>query len=145
MQSVYAANMLLIGSLAAAKASVTCLVIAINPSRKLLLACRGTLGFVAAWFVASIIALAFQCDLPSPWNSEANKCIDRFALNVGIHVINILTDVIIVVIPFLMMQNVQISSHRRWVVRGLFGSRLVYVKDVICPPLKEPHVLIPCV
>lgn len=124
---MYAASMLVIGVLAASKASVTHLVIAINPSRKLVLACYGTLGLVLAWTIASVFALAFQCDLPQPWNSKGNKCVDRFALNVGIHALNIFTDCVIVAIPFIMMQSVQVSMSKRFVVSGLFAARLVYV------------------
>jgi len=128
LQAMYTANILLIVVLAAAKASVTHLIIAINPSRKLVYSCYGVLGLVGAWTIASIFALAFQCDLPHTWNSKGNTCVDRFAMNVGVHALNIITDCIIVVIPFIMMQSVQVSMSKRFVVSGLFAARLMYVK-----------------
>ncbi len=125
---MYAANILLVGALAASQASLTFLVIAINPTRKLLISCYSILGFLGAWTLASIPALAFQCNLPRPWNYGSNKCVDRFALNVGIYSFNILGDVLIVIVPFAMMQKVQVSSSKRFVVTALFASRLRYEK-----------------
>jgi hypothetical protein len=89
--------------------------------------CYVTLGFIGAWTVASVFAIAFQCHLPSPWAFGGDDCVDQFALNIGIHALNIATDMLLVVIPFVMMQQVQISTGKRWVVTGLFGSRLMYV------------------
>ncbi|KIW99382.1 uncharacterized protein Z518_11370 [Rhinocladiella mackenziei CBS 650.93] len=123
-QTYYAANILGIAILAATKASVTLLIVAINPTRQLLLSCYAILGFVGLWTVASILALAFQCNLPSPWDFEGNKCVDLFALNAGIHTLNILSDLLIVLVPFLMMRKVQVSFSKRFIVTGLFSSRL---------------------
>ncbi|KAI1615347.1 hypothetical protein EDD36DRAFT_186931 [Exophiala viscosa] len=124
-KAMYTANILQIIVLAAAKASVTYLIIAINPSRKLVYSCYGILGLVGAWTIASVFALAFQCSPPHPWNSKGNTCVDRFAMNVGIQALNIITDCLIVVIPFVMMQSVQVSMSKRFVVSGLFAARLV--------------------
>ncbi|KAK5382381.1 hypothetical protein LTR20_005984 [Exophiala xenobiotica] len=105
-------------------ASLTFLVIAINPTRRLLISCYSILGFLAAWTLSSMFALAFQCNLPRPWDYSNNTCVDRFALNVGIYSFNILGDVLIVIVPFAMMQKVQVSASRRFVVSALFSSRL---------------------
>ncbi|KAK5462700.1 hypothetical protein LTS15_002412 [Exophiala xenobiotica] len=123
-KAMYAANILLVGALAASQASLTFLVIAINPTRRLLISCYSILGFLAAWTLSSMFALAFQCNLPRPWDYGNNNCVDRFALNVGIYSFNILGDVLIVIVPFAMMQKVQVSSSRRFVVSALFSSRL---------------------
>jgi hypothetical protein len=123
---MYAANILLVGALAASQASLTFLVIAINPTRRLLISCYSILGFLAAWTLSSMFALAFQCHLPRSWDYGNNTCVDRFALNVGIYSFNILGDVLIVIVPFAMMQKVQVSSSRRFVVNALFSSRLRY-------------------
>ncbi|KAJ4511015.1 hypothetical protein HRR75_005711 [Exophiala dermatitidis] len=89
----------------------------------MLMCCYALLGFIAAWTFASIFASAFQCNPPNPWNSEGNKCVDQFALNVAIHTLNILSDVLIVLIPFAMMLKVKVTSHKRFIVTGLFASR----------------------
>lgn len=126
---MYTSNILVVVTLAAAKASVTHLIIAINPTRKLLLCCYGILGFVGLWTIASVFALLFQCDMPHPWNSEYNKCVDQFALIAAIHALSIVSDVAIVLVPFVMMLKVQVSSDKRIIVTGLFASRLAYVSS----------------
>ncbi|KIW13772.1 hypothetical protein PV08_08963 [Exophiala spinifera] len=123
-KSIYAADILLIASMAASQASLTFLVIAINPTRKLLLSCYFLLGYLAVWMIASIFAVSFKCNLPSPWNIDGNKCVDLFALNVGIYSLSILGDLGIVAVPFIMMQKVQVSRTKRFVVSGLFACRL---------------------
>ncbi|EHY54875.1 hypothetical protein HRR83_005865 [Exophiala dermatitidis] len=126
-KTIYASNILIILVVAASKASVTHLIIAINPTRTMLMCCYALLGFIAAWTFASIFASAFQCNPPNPWNSEGNKCVDQFALNVAIHTLNILSDVLIVLIPFAMMLKVKVTSHKRFIVTGLFASRFAAV------------------
>lgn len=101
----------------------------------MLMCCYALLGFIAAWTFASIFASAFQCNPPNPWNSEGNKCVDQFALNVAIHTLNILSDVLIVLIPFAMMLKVKVTSHKRFIVTGLFASRFAYVSLRLCPYL----------
>ncbi|EXJ91508.1 hypothetical protein A1O3_00056 [Capronia epimyces CBS 606.96] len=124
-KTMYASNILLILVLAAAKASVTHLIITINPTHRLLLSCYGILGFVSLWALASVLALAFQCSLPHPWDFEDNRCVDQFALNAGIHAVNILSDVLIVLVPFTMMLKVPVSRNKRFIVTGSFALRLV--------------------
>lgn len=116
----------MIPALAAAKASVAQLVISITPTRLLKHLCYTTLGFTAACAIASMLALAFQCRLPKPWDTEGQKCVDRLGLNIGIHSLNIITDLCVTVIPLVMLQDIQVSQKKRWVVRGLFASRCRY-------------------
>lgn len=40
------------------------------------LASRVMLGIVAAWGFASVMALAFQCSLPNPWNNSG-RCVNQ--------------------------------------------------------------------
>ncbi|KAL6251537.1 hypothetical protein RBB50_001746 [Rhinocladiella similis] len=123
-KSIYAADILQIAALAASQASLTFLVIAINPTRKLLLSCYAILGYLVVWTIASVLAVSFKCNLPGPWNTNGNKCVDLFAMNVGIYTLNILGDIFIVIVPFIMMQKVQVSPSKRFVVSGLFACRL---------------------
>lgn len=124
VQAFYASNVLIIPALAAAKASITLLIISIKPSRPVMLSCYVVLGVVAAWMVAGIFAFAFQCSLPTPWALGPDTCVDQYALQIGVGVVNILTDIAIVALPFFMMQNVQVASSKRWIVSALFAIRI---------------------
>ncbi len=121
----YASELLLILSVAFAKASVTLLIVAIKPGEGVLRACYGVLAVVGLWAVSGFFALAFQCDLPRPWLSDPGRCINQQGLLDFIGAINILTDVAVIVLSFFLMRNVQVSSYKRFQVVGLFATRIM--------------------
>lgn len=128
-QLFYASNILLILTLACAKAAVTLLVIAIKPLRLVKLACYGMLGLIAAWAVVGIFVLALQCSGPDRWvlgpTSASETCINQYAMQVALRAIDIATDVGIVILPGLMMKSVQVAAGKKWMVVVLFAIRLV--------------------
>lgn len=123
--------MLLILSLACAKAAVTLLVIAIKPLRLVMYACYAMLGLIAVWAVAGVFVLAFQCSGPDRWvlgptsGPNAETCIDQYAMQIALRAIDIATDVGIVLLPGFMMRSVQVSVGKRWIVVVLFATRLL--------------------
>lgn len=121
----YSSEILLIAALAFAKASVTLLIVAVGPQRNVLLACYVLLGVVALWAVMGVFALAFQCDLPPPWDSDPGRRIDQQTLLVFIGIISILTDIAVILLSFFLMRNVQVSTVKRWQVVALFASRIM--------------------
>jgi hypothetical protein len=121
---LYSSDILLIPTLAFAKASVILLIVAVNPQRNILLACYVLLGVVALWAVMGIFTLAFQCKLPRPWDYDSGRCINQQVLLVFVGLINILTDIGVILLSFFLMRNVQVSVFRRWQVVGLFGTRI---------------------
>ena len=124
-QAFYASNILMIAALAGAKASVTLLIISIKPLRPVMLASYGLLGVVAAWMVAGILALAFQCSLPMPWRLGPDTCVDQYAVQLALGAVNIITHFAIVVLALLMMRSVQVASSKKWTVVALFALRIV--------------------
>lgn len=101
------------------------LITSIQPLQPVLWGCYGTLGVVGAWMVAGILALAFQCHLPRPWDlGQRETCVNQHALHVGLSVVNILTDLAIVILAYLMMRTTQVATSKRWAVVALFGLRL---------------------
>jgi hypothetical protein len=76
MQCVYASTILYLLTLSLAKAS-TLITIARLAGHKISLAkVRVTGAVVLLWSVASIFAVAFQCDLPLPWDYLGGRCFD---------------------------------------------------------------------
>ena len=120
-------NILLVLSLASAKAAVTLLVIAIRPSTTFRQAAYGILGVTALWAIASVFALGFQCS-PDRWAigpAEDNTCVNQYTLQVSIRGIDIAIDVAIIIIPIIMMRSVQVTQRKRIIVMILFGVRLL--------------------
>lgn len=120
-------NILLVLSLACAKAAVTLLVAAITSSARLRQAAYGVLGVIAVWAIASTFALGFQCS-PDRWAlgpSEDNTCIDQYTLQASIRGVDIALDIAIIVLPIFMMRSVQVSQQKRLLVMLMFGTRLM--------------------
>ena len=61
---------------ACAKASVNMLFYSLKPFRFLVIACFATLAITVAWAFASVMAIAFECKLPSPWLVDLGRCMD---------------------------------------------------------------------
>lgn len=120
----YASEILAIPTLALAKISTLLLIIAIQPPRAIVMVCKGTGALTIVWGLAMMFALAFQCSLPTPWDFEG-QCGNLEVLSVVTQVWNILTDLTLVALPIIMMNNVQVTWGKRWTVNALFGTRIM--------------------
>lgn len=112
---------------AAAKISVALFVLAINARRDLKLVCYALLGIIVAWAVSSVFVIAFRCSLPAPWRGGANSCMDSFMVYLGINIVNIATDLALIVVPTVMMWKVQTGLDVRVQIISLFASRILLV------------------
>lgn len=102
------------------------LVIAIKPSRWIRTALYAVVGIAISWAIAAVFVTAFQCG-PTRWvlGPTANDtCIDQYAAQIGIKLIDILTDVALSVLPAAMMSTVQTAVDKRLIVAFMFGLRL---------------------
>ena len=75
--------------------------------------------------IAGIVALAVQCDLPKPWVLGPQTCIDQYALRIGLTSVDIVTDLTVILLAFLMMRPVQVSLGKKAAVVAMFGIRAV--------------------
>ncbi|KAK0305592.1 hypothetical protein LTR01_006739 [Friedmanniomyces endolithicus] len=131
--SYYVSNILLYLSLASAKASATMLIIAIKPSRRMLVSFYSVLAIVGIWAIAAVLAVALQCK-PTRWvmgPSTSDTCIDQYGAQVGIRLVDIATDAALALLPAVMVSSIQMSFHKRLVVAFMFGLRLVQVTPVL--------------
>lgn len=120
-------NILLVLSLASAKAALTLLVIAIIPPTPLRQAAYGVLGVTAFWGITSAFALGFQCS-PDRWAlgpAEGNTCVNQYTLQASIKGVDVAIDIAIILLPIFMMRSVQVSQRKRIMVMVLFSIRLV--------------------
>lgn len=127
LKNYFAANLLLILSLAFAKITVLLLVITIRPRKSVLMASKILIGVVACWGFASIITVSVQCS-PRRWvlGPSANEtCIDQRAVQIGIRATDVITDLATIVLPIEMMRSVQTSWNKKFMVVGLFSVRIM--------------------
>lgn len=128
-QALYAASILTLAVLTTAKASVALLLVAIRPPKPVLIGSYVFVGLVVAWCFSGSIAIVFQCRPPSmafSGSSNDKACIGRYALQLSMGTMDILTDVAIVVLAYYTMRGVQITLRRRASIVALFGLRLMY-------------------
>jgi hypothetical protein len=91
----------------------------------MLRACYGLLVIIAAWMIAGVLALAFQCGLPKPWVLGPQTCIDQYALRIGLGAVDVVTDLAVIALAFFMMRPVQVSASKKAAVVAMFGIRAV--------------------
>lgn len=73
-----AAQILLIATIAFSKLSLALLFKNLMTSRRSSIANQTLMGVIIAWAVASIIALALRCSMPTPWKwDQPDKCIHQ--------------------------------------------------------------------
>jgi len=115
--------MLLVVSQAFAKACVTQFVLALRPQRKIVWLCRGIIAAISLWVITGIGAFAGQCHSPKPWLTAPGRCVNQRALQLYIGIMNIATDVALVVVPIYMVSL--LSNIARLPVIALFSIRIV--------------------
>lgn len=113
--------------LSLSKLSTILLVWKLTPNNSLRRTCTITAGIVLVWAVFSIFAIAFQCQMPNPWLYASGRCAGDGALFYPIGVLNILTELILVGLPFAMMRSVQMALNKRVKILGSFTTRIWYV------------------
>ncbi|KUJ11289.1 uncharacterized protein LY89DRAFT_739485 [Mollisia scopiformis] len=84
-------------------------------------------AFTILWSLAAEFAIAFQCQLPSPWAAISGKCFNTdtfWRINGGF---DIVTDVMIVFLPLYLVWSLGMPWRRKGVVVMAFGSRLLVI------------------
>ncbi|CAI7569464.1 unnamed protein product [Penicillium pancosmium] len=109
------------------KLSTILLVWKLTPNKSLRRTCAIASVVVAGWAIFSVMSIAFQCEMPDTWLYSPERCAGEGALFYPIAIFNILTEIAILVIPFMMMRNVQMAWHKRVKILSSFTSRLSIV------------------
>ncbi|RDK38695.1 hypothetical protein M752DRAFT_257027 [Aspergillus phoenicis ATCC 13157] len=124
---LYAAQLLHVVVLSLSEISTTLLVWKLTPHRGIRQTCRITVGVVAAWTIFSIFGIAFQCQMPNSWLYTASRCAGQGSILYPISIIHIITELVIVVIPFFMMRNVQLTLTTRVKILAAFSARIIVI------------------
>ena len=90
--------------------------------------------------MASILVVGVRCGAQAPWDFSKNQsCVNQRRIWIGISPFDIISEIVIMVLPILMMAPVQVPLSKKVFVVTAFGSRVLYVAAVIVrlfyPPL----------
>ncbi|KEY80577.1 integral membrane protein [Aspergillus fumigatus] len=125
----YAAELLLLLVLALSKVSTGNLIRSISPSKSIL-----RWGFMVqiglgVWTLLALFGTAFQCRAPY-WEYSPSRCIGKGAVVYPIMVLNMALDAALVVLPIVMLWNVQMPLVQRLKVSSAFASRSLAMMNI---------------
>ncbi|KAF2963012.1 hypothetical protein GQX73_g10560 [Xylaria multiplex] len=128
MKAQYASVPLLILALALVKWSNSAFIRQLSPKhiyRRVSLALATVVGF---WLVSAIVTGLLQCSLPRPWDFTDNShCINRQAWWAFTVVLNVITDIGLVILYFFIIVELQLSLARKAGIIVAFSTRLLVV------------------
>lgn len=80
-------------------------------------------SFVIGYTIAHILTNIFQCvPIKAAWDPTVNaKCIDYNAQLVAIAIINVTTDVVVLILPMRPLWSLQISASHKWQLGAIFS------------------------
>ncbi|KAL8947503.1 MAG: hypothetical protein Q9222_006222 [Ikaeria aurantiellina] len=130
-KSYYAAGLVYIPCICLSKLAVLLLLRKITPivsHRRQILA---TEYLTVGWALIAESVLIFQCKMPYPWAILQDHCIDSSAFWYFVGIAQLLLDIALVLLPWIIVRRVQMDMHRKIVIACCFGSRLTVVVAVI--------------
>ncbi|TGO15909.1 hypothetical protein BTUL_0034g00310 [Botrytis tulipae] len=145
LKALYSIEILSMFTLVLVKSSVFAALWSITPVSWHRIMIYTASAVTVAWGMTSVFAVAFQCPSPQRWNVIDHACIDivshRFssmevkaeltlykrAVKIYISVMNILTDLALVVLPTIIVLPVQMPWGKRITILSAFWLRLMVV------------------
>ncbi|KAJ5722582.1 hypothetical protein N7488_000617 [Penicillium malachiteum] len=132
-ETLYASNLLYVLALSLAKVSVLQFLnkLCVNKTHKKI--CFWSSVLVAIWTIPVFFTLAFQCGAHNPWDTTDDHCINIFTFWVAISPIDILTELIICILPIYIVKPVQVVFGKKVTVVLAFIFRvLVIITTIVC-------------
>ncbi|PKX91159.1 uncharacterized protein P174DRAFT_463296 [Aspergillus novofumigatus IBT 16806] len=126
---MYGTQIPLLATVACSKFSLALLFRSLTAQGNVLRLSQGLMVVIGLWTSSSIVALAFQCALPHPWD-VTGRCVNREALSNYIWTMNILTDAALVFLPCVVLQKVQISGLKRLRIMAMLATRLIVMMNL---------------
>lgn len=129
IQAEYAGDLFYVLALGLAKISTLLLLRGICVNKKHKTIAFGTSGVVLLWVLAAIVALAVRCGAHLPWTSTdvQHQCVNLRGLWGGLLSVDILTELVIIILPIFMMLPVQTTRSKKAVIIAAFMCRLTLV------------------
>ncbi|RHZ70311.1 hypothetical protein CDV55_106498 [Aspergillus turcosus] len=121
---LYGAQILLLATVTCSKFSLALLFRSLTAQGNIFRLNQGLMVVIGLWASSSILALAFQCALPHPWDITG-RCVNREALSDYIWTMNIITDAALVFLPCIVLQKVRITWSKRLRIMAMLATRLM--------------------
>jgi hypothetical protein len=137
MQMSYIGQILYVASLACVKISLLLFLQRIFPTKVMRRVVRGLLIFVLCFGVTNVFLFAFQCDTPEYYftkikggaTTNGGVCLAPQVVYYPMAAINILTDLVIWLLPVPMIVKARLSRKEKWGLLWVFLIGGVYVNQ----------------
>ncbi|PWY75985.1 hypothetical protein BO94DRAFT_499295 [Aspergillus sclerotioniger CBS 115572] len=129
IKALYTAEILFLASHCAAKMSVCLLLRRLGRERVYLRLCIISLTILASWAVASILAVALQCEPAHSW--ELTGCRSFVVGWRAITAFDVVTEALLVGLSIRLVWGVQMRRAQKATVIGAFGTRLLIIVLVL--------------
>lgn len=103
--------------------------------------CYGLLALIGLWALIMFFLFAFQCPTPSPWDYTQQCPISTSGLYYAFGATDILTDLLVTLLPAYVIWSVQIPLRKRITVIAVFASRLLVPLLAALRLASLPHYL----
>ncbi|KAF2741880.1 hypothetical protein M011DRAFT_413696, partial [Sporormia fimetaria CBS 119925] len=127
MKGFYASDFLYIATLCFTKLSLVVYFHNIIVQRPLRRAVLGLGIFTLVWGVASLAAVAFQCELPSPWRIMTLNCYNKGFFWIVFCIIDMTTDVSIIMLSVNLVAYLHVKLSEKVVVVACFAPRILVI------------------
>lgn len=130
-QVAFASSIIYATSISTIKMSIVLLYQRLFRTPKFVAATRAVAAAVLAWWIVVVIVQIFSCNpIKGQWDlSTPSKCISAAHFYVGVAVLNILTDVVLLLMPLPMIWRLQMSQLQKVTLSITFMTGTLYV----CP------------
>ncbi|KAI4275922.1 MAG: hypothetical protein LQ337_002837 [Flavoplaca oasis] len=123
-KALYASFLLYIVTLGLAKSSVCIHLFRLFPYRASRHSSRVLMSLIGIWTISATFVTAFECELPNPWSiTSSDKCINLLAFWTYYGVFNIVTDIVLIVLPVSIVIRLQMKASQKAVIIACDASR----------------------
>ncbi|TVY50431.1 hypothetical protein LCER1_G006418 [Lachnellula cervina] len=122
----YASQLLYIPTLSLGKLSTLIYLRALAPGSRYAILNLVLEGIVILWGISAEFAVAFQC-MPTRWAIITSRCFDRILFWNVIGAFDVLTDIIIVILPGYLVWALCMPRGKKFVVFIVFATRIIIV------------------
>ncbi|KAK3687732.1 hypothetical protein B0T22DRAFT_137696 [Podospora appendiculata] len=132
LKGEYASIPFLILSIALVKWSISAFINYLSPSSRHHQAVMALRAVIVLWTVTAILTSLFQCAPPRTWDyAHGVHCVDRRAWWAYVSAVNILTELVIIVLYFTIIGNLQISRMKKANLLTIFSTRGLVVAATV--------------
>ncbi|KAF2192970.1 hypothetical protein K469DRAFT_652714 [Zopfia rhizophila CBS 207.26] len=126
-RSYYASDFFYISSICFAKLSLIAFFYGIGIKQTQRRIVKGFGVFILLWTFASLIAVAFQCGLPRPWEMLTLHCYNTGVFWIVYCIIDMTTDVSIIMLSVNLVAYLQVKLSRKVTVVACFAPRVLVI------------------